>query len=38
MLPAPDLAVVLAVYLPWLEVTAALTLFVKRRLGATTRR
>ncbi len=37
MLPTPDLAVVLALYLPWLEVTAALTLFVKRlALGAAT--
>ena len=37
ILPAPDLAVALAVYLPWLEVTAALTLFVKRlALGAAT--
>jgi len=35
MLPAPDLAVALAVYLPWLEVTGALTLFVRRlALGA----
>ncbi|TCO94542.1 methylamine utilization protein MauE [Chthoniobacter flavus] len=33
----PDLAVLLAVYLPWLEVTAAITLFVKRlALGAAT--
>ena len=31
----PDLAVLLAVYLPWLEVTAALTLFTRRlALGA----
>jgi len=37
ILPNPDLAVLLAVYLPWLEVTAALTLFVKRlALGAAT--
>jgi len=37
ILPTPDLAVLLAVYLPWLEVTAALTLFVKRlALGAAT--
>lgn len=37
LLPNPDLAVLLAVYLPWLEVTAALTLFVKRlALGAAT--
>lgn len=36
LLPSPDLAVLLAVYLPWLEVTAAVTLFVKRlALGAT---
>jgi uncharacterized membrane protein YphA (DoxX/SURF4 family) len=35
LLPSPDLAVLLAVYLPWLEVTAAITLFVKRlALGA----
>ena len=31
----PDLSVLLAVYLPWLEVTAALTLFARRlALGA----
>lgn len=37
LLPNPDLAVALAVYLPWLEVIAALTLFVKRlALGAAT--
>jgi uncharacterized membrane protein YphA (DoxX/SURF4 family) len=30
ILPTPDLAVLLAVYLPWLEVVAAITLFVKR--------
>ena len=30
LLPSPDLAVLLAVYLPWLEVTAAMTLFVRR--------
>jgi len=37
MLPYPDLAVMLAVYLPWLEVVAALTLFVRRlALGAAT--
>ena len=31
----PDIAVLLAVYLPWLEVTAALTLFARRlALGA----
>jgi putative oxidoreductase len=37
ILPTPDLAMLLAVYLPWLEVTAALTLFVKRlALGAAT--
>lgn len=35
ILPNPDLAVLLAVYLPWLEVTAAVALFVKRlALGA----
>ena len=37
ILPQPDLAVALAVYLPWLEVVAALTLFVRRlALGAAT--
>jgi putative oxidoreductase len=37
LLPSPDLAVALAVYLPWLEVTAALTLFVRRlAFGAAT--
>ena len=37
LLPSPDLAVLLAVYLPWLEVTAALGLFVRRvALGAAT--
>ncbi len=37
ILPNPDLAVLLAVYLPWLEVTTALTLFIKRlALGAAT--
>ena len=36
LLPSPDLAVLLAVYLPWLEVVAALALFVRRvALGAT---
>ncbi len=30
LLPSPDLAVLLAVYLPWVEVTAALALFVRR--------
>ena len=35
LLPSPDLAVLLAVYLPWLEVVAALALFVRRvALGA----
>ena len=35
LLPSPDLAVLLAVYLPWLEVTAALALFTRRlALGA----
>jgi uncharacterized membrane protein YphA (DoxX/SURF4 family) len=35
ILPNPDLAVALAVYLPWLEVISALALFVKRlALGA----
>jgi len=37
LLPNPDLAVALAVYLPWLEVIAALALFVRRlALGAAT--
>ena len=37
LLPAPDLAVVLAVYLPWLEVTAAFSLLIRRlALGAAT--
>ena len=37
LLPWPDLAVVVAVYLPWLEVIAALALFVRRlALGAAT--
>lgn len=30
ILPSPDLAVLLAVYLPWLEVTAAIALFFRR--------
>ena len=35
LLPSPDLAVLLAVYLPWLEVTAALAAFMRRlALGA----
>jgi uncharacterized membrane protein YphA (DoxX/SURF4 family) len=35
MLPSPDFAVALAVYLPWLEVVAAIALFVRRlALGA----
>lgn len=37
LLPSPDLAVLLAVYLPWLEVTAALAVFARRlALGAAT--
>jgi uncharacterized membrane protein YphA (DoxX/SURF4 family) len=37
ILPHPDLAVVLAVYLPWLEVVAAISLFVRRlALGGAT--
>lgn len=37
LLPSPDLAVVLAVYLPWIEIIAALALFTRRlRLGAAT--
>ena len=36
LLPSPDLALLLAVYLPWLEVTAALALYARRlALGAT---
>lgn len=35
LLPSPDFAVLLAVYLPWLEVVAALALFARRlALGA----
>jgi uncharacterized membrane protein YphA (DoxX/SURF4 family) len=35
LLPAPELAVLLAIYLPWLEAIAALALFVLRlALGA----
>jgi uncharacterized membrane protein YphA (DoxX/SURF4 family) len=35
LLPSPDLAVLLAVYLPWVEIFAALGLFIHRmRLGA----
>ena len=35
LLPSPDLAVLLAVYLPWLEIIAALALFARRlALGA----
>ena len=35
ILPWPDLTVVLAVYLPWLEVITAIALFLRRlRLGA----
>jgi len=35
LLPSPDLVVALAVYLPWVEIIAALGLFVHRaRLGA----
>lgn len=37
LLPSPDLAVLLAVYLPWLEVIAALALFARKlTLGAST--
>jgi uncharacterized membrane protein YphA (DoxX/SURF4 family) len=37
ILPSPDLAVLLAVYLPWVEIIAALGLFARRlRLGAAT--
>lgn len=35
LLPSPDLSVMLAVYLPWMEIVAALGLFIQRlRLGA----
>lgn len=35
LLPSPDLSVLLAVYLPWVEIFAALGLFVRRlQLGA----
>lgn len=35
LLPSPDLALLLAVYLPWLEVIAALAIFTRRlALGA----
>lgn len=35
LLPSPDLALLLAVYLPWLEITAALAVFDRRlALGA----
>ena len=37
LLPSPDLALLLAVYLPWLEVTAASALFIRRlALGSAT--
>lgn len=37
ILPSPDLAVLLAVYLPWVEIFAALALFIRPlRLGAAT--
>lgn len=37
LLPSPDLAVLLAVYLPWVEIFAALGLFLRRvQLGAAT--
>lgn len=37
ILPSPDLAVLLAVYLPWLEILAAAALFLPRvRLGGLT--
>ena len=37
ILPYPDLAVVLAIYLPWLEIVAAFALFTRRlALGAAT--
>jgi len=37
LLPSPDLAVLLAVYLPWVEIFAALGLFIRRvQLGAAT--
>jgi putative oxidoreductase len=35
LLPSPDLAVLIAVYLPWVEIFAALGLFIRRvQLGA----
>jgi uncharacterized membrane protein YphA (DoxX/SURF4 family) len=35
LLPSPDLSVLLAVYLPWVEIVAAFGLFIRRlRLGA----
>jgi hypothetical protein len=35
LLPSPDAAVLLAIYLPWVEILAALGLFVRRvQLGA----
>ena len=35
LLPSPDLAVLLAVYMPWVEIIAALGLFIRRiQLGA----
>lgn len=35
LLPSPDLAVLIAIYLPWVEIVAALGLFIRRvQLGA----
>ncbi len=35
LLPSPDLAVLLAIYLPWVEIFSALGLFLRRvRMGA----
>jgi len=34
LLPSPDLAVLLAVYLPWLEIIAAVAVFTRLALGA----
>jgi uncharacterized membrane protein YphA (DoxX/SURF4 family) len=37
LLPSPDLAVIIAIYLPWMEIFAGLGLFIRRvQLGAGT--
>jgi putative oxidoreductase len=37
LIPSPDLAVLIALYLPWVEIFAALGLFVRRvQIGAST--